>query len=475
MGIDLTTFRAAFFEMEEAEDLFSLRMEDGTYYWDLVRPNVLYGLHCAYGGPFNNPVSIQKASLVSKSKDVVKALLNEATIDYLVARRPRYLFYTVQRTRVGSQVVDTTSDPLFDLVADKSIAIETSNKKSVSLLAMLLHRQTRIPPVYIHTTPSGENLERVCAELAAKLQRHFARSVDVQNLISEPVAVYRQYRKYFLSVFSRHKPKAIVVINNGIPKGLFSAAREMLVPTLELQHGAPSLDSPYWSYPRSVSSSNPGLTLPDVYLTYSEYWRQATHYPVKATVTVGNDYLYQVPVTSSGSSVAILSAYMYQEELAPLAVELASAFPTRTIYFKLHPHQFSQKAAIAEEFCTRPNVVVLSDEMDLSTLFTECTFVIGVNSTLLYSALQARKKVMIYKRANYFWHNDIFEFVELFDNASEAAGIINTHEVRFTALSRAPVFFAPLDRVAFMSALDSARASVTPSRTAPAPQQLTAS
>ena len=446
MGIDLATLRAAFFEMEETEDLFSLKMEDGTFFWDIVRVNVFTGLHCAYGGPFNNPVANEKASIVSKSKDLIKTLLNEATLNYLIAKQPEYIFYTVQRTRIGSRVVDTISDPLFDLVSEDSIAIETMNKESIHSLDMLLGRQTRIPPVFIYSTPSRDRLDKISGEISTKLKKYFARPVDVHNLISEPVAVYRQYRKYFLSLFSRHKPKAIVVINNGLLKGLFSAATEMLVPTLELQHGAPSLDSPFWSYPKTVSSSNPGLTLPDVYLTFSDYWKHVTNYPVKRTYTVGNNYLYQGPVTSSASSVAIISAYMYQEDLAPLAVDLAGAFPTRTIYFKLHPHQFSQKAVISERFTSRPNIVVLSDEMDLSTLFTECTFVVGVHSTLLYSALQARKKVMVYKKANYFWHNDILEFVELFDNASEAENIINAHDVRFQNVHRCRSFLLRLIR-----------------------------
>jgi len=461
MGIDLTNLRTAFFAMEEAEDLFSLQAEDGTFYWDIVRFSVFVGLQCAYGGPFNNPVAMKKASLLSKSKNAIKMFLNRTTRDYLAGQKPDYIFYTVQRTRIGSQLVDTVSDPLFDLVSENSIAIEAMNKESISFLDILMGRQTRVPSVFVYDPPAKGRLNKMAGEISARLARHFDRPVDIENLIWEPIAVYKQYKEHFLAVFARHKPKAVIVVNNGPLKGLFSAAKDMDVPTLELQHGASSIDSPFWSYPNTILSSHPGLTLPTAYLTFSDYWKSITHFPVRQTHSIGNDYLYQSPVRNSADSVAIISAYMYQDDLARLAVDLAESLPARIVYFKLHPHQFARKAAIAEQFKHRSNIVVLSDGMSLSDLFMECTFVVGVHSTVLYSALQARKKVMIYKKANYFFLHDIFEFVELFDNASEAESIIRTHEVRFKNLNQAPVFFVPLDSTAFMKALEAVRASAT--------------
>jgi hypothetical protein len=69
-------------------------------------------------------------------------------------------------------------------------------------------------------------------------------------------------------------------------------------------------------------------------------------------------------------------------------------------------------------------------------------------------ALQAGKKVCIYKRSNYFWHFDIFEYVELFDKAADLMEIIaDSNNMYFKNLSKVPVFFQPFDASRFMNAL----------------------
>jgi hypothetical protein len=43
------------------------------------------------------------------------------------------------------------------------------------------------------------------------------------------------------------------------------------------------------------------------------------------------------------------------------------------------------------------NFFVITDDMNLQELFIKSSFVVGVHSTFIYTALQARKKVCIYK------------------------------------------------------------------------------
>jgi len=462
MRPELATLHTAFYEMEEAEALFDRQSDDGTFYWDIVRYNVFVGLQREYGGPYRNPVSTSKASPIATGKNAIKALLNGFTRQYLVSLEPEYLFYTFQRTLTGSKLLDTISDPLFELLGEQAIAIEAANRESISVLDMLLRRRTRVPTPFTYDPPEAGPVQRMADTLAASVAMYFDRVPNVAGLVREPLATYKQYKEHFRAVFARHKPKAVIVANNGPLKGLFAAARDMGIPTIELQHGTPSVESPFWSYPTSIPSTHPGLTLPTACLAFSEYFTRLVHFPVAHTYAIGNDYLYQAPTANTVDAVSIISAYMYQDELVRLALALAESFPTRPIYFRLHPHQFPQKAAIAEQMSHRRNIVVQSDEMSLAELFEVCTFVIGVHSTVLYSALQARKKVMVYKISNYFFLRDLFPFVELFDGAADAVTLIRTHADSFPDMNRAPTFFEPLDRAAFLRALKEVSGSAKP-------------
>jgi hypothetical protein len=234
---------------------------------------------------------------------------------------------------------------------------------------------------------------------------------------------------------------------------MFSAAKSLKVPTIELQHGASNSNTILWSYPSSISSSHLGLSLPTAYLTFSEFWKGNSHYPVKVLDSIGNDYFYQEKINGSSDGVLIVSAYMYRTELLQLALELAKSAKDKLIYFKLHPHEFAVKNSLLDAFCMHANIIVICDEMDFPSLFKVCNYVVGIHSTTLYIALQAGKKVCIYKRSNYFWHDDIFEYVELFNNVTELRDIIYLEDRYFPKMHSAPIFFQPFDNNKFNNIL----------------------
>ena len=109
--IDVSTFPALFLDMEERDGLFDLRLPDGTYYWDLVRYEVFGALYHAYKGPFESPANIRKAD-PSLVKNVVKRLIDAAIRWRIARRRPKYLFYTHQRTTHEERLVDLIVDPV---------------------------------------------------------------------------------------------------------------------------------------------------------------------------------------------------------------------------------------------------------------------------------------------------------------------------------------------------------------------------
>ena len=441
-----------FLHMEEAEDLFALRASDGTYYWDIVRRNVLIGVHGLHGGGFVAPALVPP-SLVSTAKDFVKAELNRLVRRYVAGRAPSYIFVTCQRERKGSQLFDAVADPLLDLMGEDAIAVELVNRTAVSYPDIVLGRKTRVPPVAVPAT-APRDLSEIADRTAVAVHKHFGVSIDARGLVAESMAIFVANRDHYRRLFAEHRPKAVVCINNATLKGLFAAAKEAQVPAFELQHGEINRRNPGYSYPKSISSSHPGLAVPTALLTFAEYWNDVAHFPVRTVSSIGNDYFHQQRVPG-GDGILMISAYFYHESLRALALELADRVGQRTIYYKLHPHQFAEKAAIEQAFRGKSNIVVVSDEPDLPELLKRCDHVVGVHSTVTYIALQAGKKVCLYKRSNYYLHDDIFAYVELFDDASELREIISAPPGKyFTNQGPAPMFFQPLDARRFMQEIE---------------------
>jgi hypothetical protein len=450
-----------FLQMEEAEDLFTFQTMSGTYYWDIIRINVFTILHRIHGGSFVAPSFSSTSSLVSKAKDLVKSVVNQRTRRYLIERAPQYIFITGQRIRRGGHLFDPVADHLYALMAQDAIAVELMNRAAISYRDIFRGRPTRIPPVAIHAMFRQECLPQIVERIAAAVRKHFRVQIDISGAILDAMSTFTANRDYYRRLFAKHRPKAIVCIDNGSLKGLFSAANEMHVPTLELQHGEINSRSMQCSYPKSISNSHAGLALPTAFLTFSDYWNDITHFPVKSVCSIGNDFFYQERVVGSNHGILMVSAYFYHESLMDLALELADLIGEQKIYYKLHPHQFDQKAAIVSACGGKPNIVVVSDEMELPELLKQCNYVVSVHSTMTYIALQAGKKVCLYKRSNYFCHDDIFAYVELFDSASELRDILEDPPGKyFAGLSRLPVFFRPFEVGRFLQALDRAEASV---------------
>jgi hypothetical protein len=453
MTITVREVRDTFFEMEVAEGLFSRRLADGTAYWDVVRLAVWRSLHARHGGSTADPLAPVPPSLLSRAKDPVRARINHLTIRYVQARRPDYLFITTQRNAGVHGHFDSVADHLLELVADRAVAAETTNRRSISHWRTLLGRPTRIAAPLVRAGPSAGDLPAAAAVVSEAIHRHFGTTIDVVEVMREPIAVYRQAHRYYRTLFAGHRPRAVLLANNGQFKGLFAAAEEAGVPTVELQHGASCSNNIFWSYPLSVDRGTRDAYLPTAYLTFADYWHDNTHYPVRTTRTIGNDLFAADAGPGHDDSVAIISAHMFHVELSDVAVGLARAFPERTIYYKLHPHQYADRQRISASFSPLGNIRVVGDEIDAGPLFDRCAYVIGVHSTLLYTAVHAGKKVCILERYNYFWHADIFPYTEQFSDVDRLVQILRDPARHFAGLAGRPVLFERFDRERFLRVL----------------------
>ena len=440
--------------MEETEGLFNLRGRDGTYFWDIVRRAVYLRLHTMHGGPFVDSTLLPHPPAFSKVKDAIKQLKNRFTLHYLEARAPQYIFITGQRIRLGDHLIDNISDHLYELVFEDALAVELMNKAAISYRNMLFGRRTRAPPVAVRRNRIERDLSQIVEAISLAVRKHFGVSIDIPNLMLGPLLTFRENKNFYLQLFAHHRPDAIVCINDGSLYGLFSAGRAMRVPILELQHGASTCRTIFWSYPKSIPAAHPGLVTPMAYLTFSEFWNENTYFPVSLRRSIGNDYFHQEPIAGDENGVVIVSTYMHHESLLDLALKL-SDLTEKKIYYKLHPHQFSQKTAVVAACRGKSNIVIVCDEMGFPELFKLCNYVIGVQSTSLYIALQAGKKVCVYKRSNYFWHEDVYEYVELFDSAPELCDIFDNPPGKyFRNIGNPPVFFQPFDAQRFLRVLE---------------------
>ena len=449
--------RDVFFSMEEEKSLFSLQVGNGVYIWNCCRLDVYQYLLQKHGVGFAS----QTHATSNFAINLICKIKNFLSSRYVLLRKPKCIFITAQRTRAGRALFDNITDHLIDEITSTVVAIELSNRCSVSYLRMLLGLNTRIPPIDFVKKSDQLDLILASARISQAIAEYFGFTLDVSILIENSFFQYQANYKYFSSLFTKHCPQLVIGVNDDTLYGLYAATKKFQIPTIELQHGSSNLHTILWSFPKSIESNHVGLSLPDAYFTFSEFWTNNTNYPVRIIQSIGNDNNYQDFIAFESKAVLVISAYMYYDELVGLSNKLSNAMDIK-IYYKLHPNEYCRKKEAVSTFKNYANVEVLSDELEFKDLYSLCSHVVLVHSSTAYQALQAGKSVCIYKYSNYSWHSDIFDYVDLFDTSSELVKLINAYS---TANSRAkdpkclPLFYAPFDPCLFKMAVNKLMAS----------------
>ena len=438
-----------FHQMEEEQDLFTLQLADGTYYWDIIRRDVRTRLDIAFNGQSVYFHPKNRSMIGTKIRDLVKTGINEISLRYLISHKPDYIFTTFQKLVKVGRNVDYISDHLYDLVSEKSICIENINQSSICYRDIFLGRKTRLPSVYTRVGNKDTKMADIDLVITNALSKYFDFSINIYDVIHESIRVFKEKRNHYRRLFSIFLPKVIICNNDGTYKGLYFAAREAQVPTIELQHGI-TPGSSMWNYPEKYRKPHPGIILPDVYLTLADCWNSKNEYPTKRTYSIGNDNLYQISVAGE-NNIVIISNLKFHEDLVAFAFELADLIKEKKIYYKIHPEQYNYKAEVIDVFSEYNNIEVISDEMDHTDLFNSCNHFVGLQSTLLYIALQAGKNVYLHKGLSHSWDKYLFNYVALFKDAMELKKLIDDAADKTPNIP--PVFIQKFDPKKFMQIL----------------------
>lgn len=349
--------------------------------------------------------------------------------DVLVFRAPRQL----RNGRRG----DLTLDGLVELCPGRKLIIDT--------FPHYYHRSTRAP----HVFTLSQSQSQVLVSLLNELRAHFGECIDrdrLEKLVSETFAAHLLAESYYQELLRRTGAHTILMTQNGIEKGMFSAARKMGVTVVEVQHGLIGHDHPAYSYPKDIDYSEIP-SFPEYFLTLSPYWLDACNYPAVHAVSIGSDSFVcaPLPLSDAEGDILIISGDGYHEKLSEWLVLLAPLLPGRRILYKLHPNQQRLESRIREDFSALQNVLVVSASIPLQQVLDTVSDVILIKSTVAYEALQAGRKVHILQELNYQWHQDLFSLPGVIVSGNVTA-LVDELKAPLQ-VGNPPRFFEPLDRL----------------------------
>lgn len=227
-------------------------------------------------------------------------------------------------------------------------------------------------------------------------------NVSVESIVTEMLYGYFMYqveRHYYKKILDKLKPKAVLEVVSYSRRCMVvnELAKEMDIPTIELQHGTAGKEHGAYNYPEGSKVKQ----FPDYIFLFSKYWNnEGTRFPVpyENRKAVGYPYLEKMAekysfhrnTTRNKRNILFLSSGPIGDKLSKIAVELTKKLDMNTyhIIYKLHPGEYAVWREIYPELMNSSVEVIDNNCTNLYELYSLSDIQIsGYNSTTVFEGL----------------------------------------------------------------------------------------
>jgi hypothetical protein len=426
--MNIVEYTNKFFAIEGELDLFSDRV-DGIAWWDAVRYEVFHRVYyqaagmAAHGAKFS--IHQRLASYVARKwlKICLRVKSVLRSYDIIVFRCPRH-------QERGKRI---------DISIDHVLAAVQGSRLVINTYPFYYHRPLRIRRRSKVPRPAMLDL------LIQAIEREFTVPVGFESFVLDQINAFISSTDQYRRLFRRIRPRLIFMVQNGVEKGMFSAARGLKIPVIEVQHGLIQYVHPGYSYPRDLHYADI-TSFPDYFFAFSQYWIDSCHYPAPHRTSIGNDnfFVEHTPPSARKSDVLFVSVNVYDRVLRRWIKAVAARLPQHKLIYKLHPNQRREEAEIRTDLASLSNVEVVGNLLKVRDLLPNTAVVVAIQSTVVHEALQAGKLVCILPEFDYQTHSDLFSLPQVSVIRSEDE-LIRVIESPPAADLSVPVFFDRFD------------------------------
>lgn len=419
-----------FFEFETKNKLFDIKDKNDLVPWESIRYFVFYHIFWTKLGTQNEYFGVdgKRKNIFTRIKKVLQFFI------YLFTHRKcKRLFLLCSRDRKGNIMYDKITDGFYMLsnVCDNFL-IETTdswikpnykyiNESTTTIIISILERFMR--------------RRRYSAVIDDIIQRNYPEIKWNFNELHRAYQVFLAQYYFYSFIFKVSKIKKIFMVQNGIQKGFFAAAKKRKIWMAELQHGQFSKNHIAYSYPQCVKNNPEIIYQPNYLLTFGEFWMKGYLYPGVTTISLGNNSYGEKNIDSQSiekyrKKILVISNEIIGDFMAESVMKILSHDCSFEFYFKLHPHEYAHTTKYERFFHNINNVKVITNENTINDLLRKSEFVFLTDSTVELEALEMGRKVIVIKKYSYEIMDFVFneKGIYFIDEAEEFISCYNAHK-----------------------------------------------
>lgn len=259
---------------------------------------------------------------------------------------------------------------------------------------------------------------------------------DVVKAIADFTIKASYQKKQYKKLLAKIRPKAIVEVVGYVPMCMLinSLAKDMNIPTIELQHGTMYREHAAYQY----SEGEVIPEFPDKVLLFSDYWKNLISVPISRENLISAGFPHferkrqlfnNYQRKDKRKTLIFLSQGTIGKYLGELAVKTMSLLPQDQyrIIYKLHPSEYSTWKENLGLLDGTGIEVIDSNSIDLYELFAQSDYQIGAYSTALFEGLGFGLTTFIYKVGHYDIMQPLADqgFATLVNNEDELVSHLN--------------------------------------------------
>jgi len=438
----IDSFYTQFLNFEKEHNLFNLKDSEGTYYWDIVRYDVFEALMPKNKVFIPKKQNINFFFIFKRIIQFIRLLLGNS--------KKKYLFYISSRDKDfnGNHVDRNVIESLKIFNSKDCLIIESSYQKSKN--SYFLPQNIYYRFFYKQEFFDFNDVTKIIE------QKYGITSIN-NEFLNRILNKYYSDLFFFKKIIKNFNVKQIYVVQNGIQKGIFRAAKELGIKTFEYQHGIVTENHIAYNYPK-IDFLEEQVSLPNIIFSYAPIWFQNNFLPNVNILSLGNSFLYKQLQQNAKKTpirgIVVISADDIGKRLLEFLKneKLQKEIKNIPIYFKLHPNQFYQKYYYTEQLKNFDNIKVITDEFSVGELLENFDTLFTILSTAIYEALQSQRKVILLEDDLY--NGDQKSFLEysnfyIIKKVNDFISALNTEIVT----DKNVTFFAPFDKEAFLNVL----------------------
>ena len=417
-----------FFNIERKHDLDTMQIS-GVYFWKLLRLRLYYQL-AQKKGIFGNPHP--STFKFNKLLGLWKALSN---FPFCMGKN-KTCFVGHSRKVNGKDMylekILSNFDNKYEIIEPFYSPTGFNTRYSLDIFKIIALSLSKIFKI---------RLAAKDRELIGKIEEDFQDNLGVMpdqltKEVKERVSYHKILRTLYKFFLRWKKVKALYVVVGHSHHEFIQAAKNLGIPTFEIQH---AILSPYHlGYHFPDWKQVPYVA--DTFLLFGSFWEKAVTHPPKMKMevlgapSVIKDLQERAPTAVKKKIIAVMSQGIVGEKLFKFAFDIAKSLPDYQVLFRLHPSEKEEdfKHLVSEKNNLPSNMRFSKDECSTYDLLLEAKYVFGVSSTTLYEAIVARAQPLIINLEGAEYMEPLYknENIPLFETTKECTVYIQeNHDI----------------------------------------------